>query len=300
MERLFTRGLRLFRNLAFAVARNDKAFIVQSSKGLSLPQVGSNVGIIITTFEQRFQVYALPLISSLRKSVSYPIYLVVNGNYEGPASAEATQTLILRLAGFKNVFPIFFGSLQGCASLWNTGIKHSNLSANFVFNDDISVNENTIAQELELAIDQLSNASLITINHSWSHFLISRDCINSVGDFDERFLGFGEEDGDYIERIYQQTGAKPSNILLTGFVNLIDHSREESIAGGVGKYSLFNKCLIHLKYPHLNTLEAPLEGAKIPQELDMESIRKFKDSLYPMLISKDAEEVSNSILRFYS
>lgn len=303
IESFLTKGIIKFHKLAFRVADGDKFIEVRASGPKPLVSVGNNVGVIITTFEPRFEHYALPLISSIRKSISNPIYLVVNANYDGPASAPASKKLIEGIAEFENVFPIFFGQMQGCASLWNTGIKHSNSQANFILNDDISINHNTIAEEMQLAVDQMDDAGLVTINKSWSHYLISSRCLEKIGNFDERFLGFGYEDTDYINRVKEKMGEEPANIWLSGFINLVDQSREEKVTHEWGKYSLFNACLFRLKYPKSDLVYSfpPIESADvIPKDYDTATINNFRGEFFPLLLSENSEEIMESILRFYS
>jgi hypothetical protein len=303
VEALLTRAIRIFQKLAFRVAGSQGDSKDRGSQPARLSVASGEVGFVITTFEKRFELYALPLIASIRRTVPNPIYLIVNANYDGPASSRATRSLIRGLAEYENVFPIFFGEMQGCASLWNTGLKHSRNNANFILNDDISIDEKTFAEEVKLAASLLQSHSLITINKSWSHFLISSKCIKEFGDFDERFLGFGQEDGDYIRRVTQKNGTGPHNIFLPGFINLIDHSREESIADVDGKYSLFNQCLIQLKYPNEKVIESFSLGLSkdgLPNNFDHVSIRDFREKLYPMLRSENPQEIITAIVDFYS
>lgn len=303
IELVLTQAFRHFRNLAFQAAKHEIPAVSIREEGDSKISLGDNVGIVITTFEQRFDVYAIPLIKSFRQAISNPIYLVVNGNYDGPPSTSASRKLLSALSQFDNVYPIFLGKMYGCSSLWNIGIRHSNLDLNFVFNDDISIDERTVASEMQTAVSQLSDGALATINHSWSHFLISRLCMNTVGPFDERFLGFGEEDGDYIRRIVDMTGQGPVNVLLDGFINIIDQSRDESVAVSWGKYSLFNKCLYFIKYPESINDEAfnLSEPWLIPSlDTDLDSIRRFREQHYSLLVCDDPKEIMRSIIRFYN
>jgi hypothetical protein len=303
IERLLTQGFRHFRNLAFAAAGSESLTPLNPSSQNSLADFGGDIGIVITTFEPRFEIFAIPLITSLRKTISAPIYLVINGNYDGPADSVAVMKLINEVSQFKDVFPIVFGRMQGCATLWNTGISHSNCSRNFVFNDDISVEEGNIAGQMQIAVDLMESNELITINNSWSHYLISDKCLDEVGLFDERFLGFGEEDGDYILRVVNSTGKRPTNVLLPSFVNIIDLSRDQKVAKGFGKYSLFNKCLYHLKYPDTQSTSKFFHepGSKfISEDFDIHSIKKFKSEFYPLLTSDNPEEIIDSILNFYA
>jgi hypothetical protein len=264
--------------------------------------LGGDVGIVITTFEPRFEIYAIPLIIDLRKKLSCPIYLVINANYDGPANVNSIAELLRQLAEFVDVFPIVFGQMQGCASMWNTGLAHSNCSLNFVFNDDITIDNGSIAEQMQVAVNAMTNRNLLTINNSWSHYLISNRCLELIGPFDERFLGFGEEDGDYIRRVVEKTGEGPANLLLPSFVNIIDQSRDPNVAASWGKYSLFNKCLFHLKYPETQSSSSFFSdpGSKsIGQDYDLRSIHKFKRDLYPLLTSDNPEEIIRSIISFY-
>jgi hypothetical protein len=302
IELMLTQGFRLFRNLAFKAADHQTSSVFGNQKSTAVVSLGENVGVIITTFEQRFDVYAIPLIRSLRQAIMNPIFLVVNGNYGNPPSTMASRRLLASLSEFDQVYPIFLGQMFGCSTLWNTGLKHSGLDINFIFNDDISLNEETLALEMQRALIELSKSSILTINRSWSHFLITNRCISSVGAFDERFLGFGEEDGDYIRRLVDLTGKGPANIFLDGFVNIIDQSRDESVAVSWGKYSLFNKCLYFLKYPDSinDQIFEVSEICDIPSlDNDFGSIMQFREHFYPMLVCEDPQEIMNSVLRYY-
>lgn len=302
IELLLTQGFRHFRNLAFTAAGGNSLGGHKPTKLMTTTNLGGDVGIVITTFEQRFEIYAIPLINDLRERLSCPIYLVINGNYEGPAQVKSLTNLLRQISGMENVFPIVFGRMQGCSSLWNTGLAHSNCSMNFVFNDDISIDKTTITDQMQIAVDSMVDKDLITINNSWSHYLISNRCLELIGPFDERFLGFGEEDGDYIRRVFEKTGTGPANLLLPSFINIIDQSRDPNVAVSWGKYSLFNKCFFHLKYPdsQINStfFSKPGEISVLP-DYDSRSVYAFKELLYPLLISDSPEEVIESILRFY-
>jgi len=303
IERLLTKGFRYYRNLAFAAARSNSVVPLNAGNLDQQTDFGGDIGIIITTFEKRFDIFAIPLIESLRKSISAPIYLVINGNYGGPADTNSLMRLISKISEFRDVFPIVFGNMQGCATLWNTGLAHSNCSRNFVFNDDITVDETSIASQMQVAVGMLSETQLVTINNSWSHYLITDKCLKTIGPFDERFLGFGEEDGDYIRRVVNATGKGPANVVLPSFVNIIDQSRDPNVATSSGKYSLFNKCFFHLRYPHTQStcdFFAVPGLLSVPEDFELRSINEFKHQFYPLLISENPEVIITSIVDFYS
>ena len=65
--------------------------------------------------------------------------------------------------------------------------------------------------------------------------------MNSLGYFDERLLGFGEEDGDIMFRLNKQMGKKIFRLYAGGLENIVSDIRHEQIKSGVGKYSFFNR-----------------------------------------------------------
>jgi hypothetical protein len=113
-----------------------------------------------------------------------------------------------------------------------------------MLNDDIEINLNefvTFANNLNREPD------LLRINGSFSHFLIHKKCIDDLGYFDERLLGFGEEDGDISYRYIQKYDRWVQDVYINGFVNLVIDLRDEEIRRGVGKYSAFNREFCFLK-----------------------------------------------------
>tara|TARA_Y100001973_G_C5032478_1_gene248746 strand:- start:131 stop:640 length:510 start_codon:yes stop_codon:yes gene_type:complete len=62
--------------------------------------------------------------------------------------------------------------------------------------DDITIPNISFFNMLDKAIEHTGGKSF-KINRSWSHTLLNRKEIDQVGWFDERFLGGGEEDGDF-------------------------------------------------------------------------------------------------------
>ena len=82
------------------------------------------------------------------------------------------------------------------------------------------------------------------MNSSFSHFIVSKDLMDRVGYFDERLLGFGEEDGDITYRLLK-IGININNIRTSDVVNIVSNIRHEHIKAGVGKYSSFNRTFVY-------------------------------------------------------
>lgn len=218
----------------------------------------SDLSISIATFEDRFFAHALPLIEQIRRECDVPIVLVINGNLDRAINPILLSNFISAAVKFGNVFPVTFHTFHGCAKLWNTGILHGDREITLVLNDDIGIIPGELFSHLVQIVNLTEQSGLIKINESWSHFAISKQLINKLGWFDERFLGIGEEDGDYQLRFHEFFGSHVRSERVMSFVNLVDPSRDSSVARGVGKYSLFNRSLVsHPKFKRLT-----VEGAR--------------------------------------
>lgn len=234
--------LRTYANSKIRKSRNDVEY--------SQTRAGVDFTISITTFENRFEPFALPLVKEIRKHCSNPIIVVINGNYDRPIDKSKLSNFLNLLNEQTDVFPVVFTSFQGWASLINTGIRHSASEVTFLFNDDIYLDGRLFMAGLTSHTKRILESGLGLINGSWSHFGISRSCIFKIGFFDERFLGIGEEDGDYQIRYQEFFKREVEQLVMPGMINLVHDSREESIVKGVGKYSLFNKVFSEVKAIH--------------------------------------------------
>jgi hypothetical protein len=75
-----------------------------------------------------------------------------------------------------------------------------------------------------------------------------------MGYFDERLLGFGEEDGDITYRLIDNKGVEVYKLYANGVHNVVSNIRHEHIKPGIGKYSHFNRDFIfRKKYTSENT-----------------------------------------------
>ena len=79
--------------------------------------------------------------------------------------------------------------------------------------------------------------------------MVSREQIDTLGYFDERPLGIGEEDGDVSWRYISEFGRPISNYSIKAFENYTEktlHVKPENIkCHSDTKYSLFNKKFIY-------------------------------------------------------
>lgn len=206
----------------------------------------TDCGIVITTFEKRFFSSALPLIQQLRDSgIDYPILVVINGNLDGNHNLDLRQKFISELAKFTNLGVATNFQFSGISRHWNLGIQLLGTESVACFSDDLIVSRH-FKSELESVFESVKVAGLITIE-GFAAFVITRNLIDEIGWFDERFLGFGEEDGDYVWRYIKRFKKDPPRFKSFSLIHQNLQSRGDEVAG-VSKYSLFNLAWRKTKY----------------------------------------------------
>lgn len=223
--------------------------LTRPSQQLALPRI--TIGI--TTFESRFEKYFMPLLSTIRGyDHETEIIVAVNGEHDHEFNEGYRADILRYLSSQKKVFPVMFPLFRGVSKLWNTIIIHATHDFILVLNDDIMITDkNFIGNIQELILK--NNEKSFTINESWSHFLISREEIDHLGYFDERFLGIGEEDGDISWRYFQEYRRPISDFRVRSFKNFAEETvhtyKPTNITCHSGtKYSQFNRDFVHLKY----------------------------------------------------
>jgi len=219
---------------------------ISVTKNLYPPQsLKLDFSIIIVTFEARFFEFTIPLISTLRSVCNAPIFVMINGNFEKNFSNYKLQEFLEKLVVFPNIYPSVFSNFRGCAELWNTGIVNADSEYNLILNDDIHVFPEHLNYIVSTLCESLQKNHLVTINRSFSHFGITRQCVQEIGFFDEHFLGIGEEDRDYIFRYEAKFKKSHFNLSTEVFLNISDKSRDNAItsidsSNYTSKYSMFN------------------------------------------------------------
>jgi hypothetical protein len=198
-----------------------------------------NLTIGITTFSKRFS-YLEKIIEQIRKFVDYDILITVNGDYNENFNNDYRKNILNLCLKYDNVYPIFFTEQRGLSKLWNTLIIHSKNDWNLLLNEDIEIESNDIFNIFQND-PVFDTEELIRINGSFSHFFVHKKQIDELGYFDERFLGFGEEDGDITYRYLKMYKKYFIDRSAGGISNLVIYDRDENIKPGIWKYSLFNR-----------------------------------------------------------
>lgn len=201
----------------------------------------NNFDIGITTFSSRYN-FIESLVKSIRTlGVDNNIFICINGEKDSNFSEEYRQKILSLCLNYKNVFPIFFVETRGLSKMWNTLLIHSTKENLLILNDDINVTSDNIFEVVSNHIESIEYLGLSIINNTFSFFVANKKFVDELGYFDERLLGFGEEDGDITYRLNKQKGKKVFRLYVSGVENIVSDIRHEHIKSGVGKYSFFNR-----------------------------------------------------------
>ncbi|MBU1110110.1 glycosyltransferase [Patescibacteria group bacterium] len=153
----------------------------------------------ITTYITRYKKYFVPLITKL--GILFPdtkIIIAINGYYDREKQLDYLKRINSFLDPYKNIKIIEYVKPQSLSKLWNQIIIHSPAEKILVLNDDLNISP-YFRKHLEKS--RILKKEIAIINHSWSHFLISKKTVSETGWFDERFSGIGYEDCDYEARL---------------------------------------------------------------------------------------------------
>jgi len=202
-----------------------------------------NYTIGITTFSARID-FLTKLLEQIRFFTDAPIIITVNGEKEGKVSDEYMDKVFNLCIKYKQIYPIFFQEIRGLSKMWNTIIVHSSSDNVLLFNDDIEIHNDEIFKSAEQISSHPEFNSMCKFNGSFSHFLVKKECIEKIGFFDERLLGFGEEDGDITFRLIKNNYQLHAHG-VSGLINIVSNVRHNDVKPGIGKYSKFNRDFIY-------------------------------------------------------
>jgi len=213
----------------------------------------NDYNIAITTFSLRFGMVK-NLIKQIRSFTDRKIILCINGEKDGDFNEVYRKELMVLCYESANVFPIFFVETRGLSKMWNTALSHSDKHFVMMLNDDILIQSGDVFEKVFQHINTEEFNGLSLINSSFSHYIADRRLIDELGYFDERLLGFGEEDSDIIYRLLKNKGMNNGMVWVGGLINIISQIRDENVKKGSinnveHKYSDQNRSFIYgMKY----------------------------------------------------
>lgn len=165
------------------------------------------------------------------------------------ASTDGTQTLLNDLSAYPNQIHIKNASRVSVTKAWNQGLevclKDPEFKYVYVINNDI-VFEPCCVDELVRYVEEHPRYALVsginTRDHKFnpnqiiepdcdfSAFLLTRECVEKVGLFDENFVGAYFEDNDYHHRVHA-AGLKSCMVSNAKFFHVGSRTINEGLTG---------------------------------------------------------------------
>jgi hypothetical protein len=215
--------------------------------------------ITIQTYVHRFDTYFKKLLERVhneRPNIEKFIY--VNGQHMEPFSEKYRRDILQYISQFPNTFVVMSPFMRGCSHMWNTSINNTSEDYIFMMSDD-TIHHDGFFDHFEQMLEhnhKLGDESF-RINSHWSHFCIWRKDVTDptrVGYFDERLIGFGEEDGDWMLRFDQRFDRNMRNYSTD---KLVFNADDKCLPGkntktwGGTKYTAFNRHFMYsVKWDH--------------------------------------------------
>ncbi len=224
--------------------------------------------IVIMTYNKRFKEWLKPLVIEIkRQRPDIEIIVCINGelNY---FDEEYRKSMLMFLADYKNVFPVFYPRFRSFSRKVNLGCQFASEENILVLSDDLTLEDgffNTYEHVLE-------SHQLFSINISFSAFSLTKTLLCNLGWMDEKLLGLGWEDGDFMNRFENKTGHKFPNTVIDTCKNVADpkfyrvynerlHNlmkTENSLEGHIldkefSRYSDFNRKIFESNLPPMNS-----------------------------------------------
>lgn len=246
----------------------------------------SRLSIGVVTYAARFEPYFKPLVRQLHAAFpDYDIIVFINGHYDAPMQIAYLREVTSFLRGYPEIRYVTHEQHQPLARGWNWLAMMAESDRVLILNDDVTVRP-LFRYELERL---RSMPVFFMINNSWSHFCITKALIRRVGWFDERFVGVGDEDGDYMCRLAHE-GVPIANVPMRGIGNIIaaqDNAGWRNLSGLVnGKYAQVNRQVFIEKWYHSQFEPVPDDGS---------FVLRYKDEEYRVAL----KEPAGSMPQFY-
>jgi hypothetical protein len=202
-----------------------------------------NCSIGIVTYLGRFDKYFKPLMKQLHLLFpDYDINVFINGHYDTLKQAQYLKAVTAFLQNYPNTCYLTNIEHQSLARAWNWLVLMARCNRVLLLNDDVS-----FKLSFRYYLEKLQPIpEIFTLNKTWSHVVVSKDIIRKVGWFDERFMGVGFEDTDYVIRLARK-GIPLEDREIHGLLNLHDGLALPEDTGWadisgltLGKYSQIN------------------------------------------------------------
>ncbi len=196
------------------------AYPFLSRKGQGITPSTCAIGVI--TYLGRFDTYFKPLIKRLHFFFpDYEINVFLNGHYDAAKQIRYLRECTAFLKGYSQIRYLTNLEHQPIARGFNQLVLMSTRPWALILNDDVS-----FTSEFRYNLERSQPAcDIVNLNGAWSHFLVHKRVMRSVGWFDERFRGMGFEDTDFVIRATLQ-GLNLENMEIHGLHNYMAPSTD--------------------------------------------------------------------------
>jgi len=221
-------------------------------------KIQENFSIVLSSFFLNFESSIKPIIKYLSDiKLNNEVYLTVNFGFKEFDKSDFRRNLIEFLIPYNNIFVSINLNFTGLSKLWNRAISNCSNDWVLILNDDITIKSSLegFFEKINLIITK-KKYDLILFNNSFSCFLINKNVFEKVGFFDERLVGMGEVDIDFLFKYHKKYNASiksfPFNELRFLKINEYDFLDEKEIANSLEKnsnpYSGYNSGFLMEKY----------------------------------------------------
>lgn len=205
--------------------------------------------IAIQTYQYRFDSYFKVLLANVhRQRPNAEKVIFVNGQHNEPFNENYRKGMTQYVTNFPNTFLVMSPFMRGCSFMWNTSVNYTSNDYTLILSDDVLFTDGFF-DDFEAMLEQNHNHGdeSFQINTHWGHFCIYRKDMtdkNRVGYFDERLIGFGEEDGDWMWRFQNRYNRHMRKYITSKILfntdNICEPGRNTRTHSGT-KYSAYNK-----------------------------------------------------------
>lgn len=248
----------------------------------------NNISICVVTFRQRLDLIK-NLINKIRINVpnNVDILLVANGNNEEDMPEDYRKEILNLSLSYNNIYPIICPEFKSLCKLWNTLVIFSKTEYNFIICDDVEYENDKILNQIMDYINQ-TNCEFFTINNGFSHFVLTKTILHKLNYFDERLIGFGEEDGDIVHKYISMFKKSINNININGLYNKASYDlKNEKIETHVDNKPRFNREFIYNKYKQ--DMNGIYGMSPVPVVRVMEDINQYP---YEMFVKNNKHNLS--------
>lgn len=197
----------------------------------------------IMTYSKR-RTFISDLLSDIRSVSEIPVYLAVNADYQVPFDDDYRKFILELCASYKHVYASFYLTFRGSSKLWNDMIINTSADNLIIMNDDARV-KNTFLHDLIAHKESTDNNKILKVNNGWACFCVNKEFIKSVGFFNEKYLGIGFEDMEFVRRVSEFPSFHSEDFVDLNFESVSTFPKMENVFDAHKKsYSSYNHNLI--------------------------------------------------------